>query len=113
MSTPRRSDREVDAARRNVPIVLTPTDPYTDSELTAFDVDVEGMGLIGRWAQTGERRGVVTWTDGTHAQTECPPTREAVTAAIRPSIPIRVEYDERLEARASGPRTLPGLTERP
>lgn len=109
MNTPRRPDPDVEAARRDVGMKLIPVDPDPEAEIAAFEVEVEHMGVIGRWAQTGPHKGLIIWTDGTHATTSCAPDRDSITAALRPSIPLRVEYQEHLKSKPSGTRTLPGL----
>lgn len=110
MTDKRNAEAEIQAARRAVTVDLIPTDLQQHYEIIAFDVVVEDMGLIGRWAQTGEGKGIVTWTDGSHAETgSCGADPKKIIEAIRPSIPMRVEYEERLESRGSRLRFLPGL----
>jgi hypothetical protein len=67
------------------------------------------MGQIGRWAQLHDGGGMVAWSDGSHAETDdCEGDPIRVAAAVRASIPIRTEFEERPESERRL-RLLPGL----
>jgi hypothetical protein len=99
--TTNKRDREVEAARKAAKVDLLPGDIHK-GELIAYDVVVEvggdnpplGQGLIGRWTQTRGGLGVVTWTDGSHAETgSCEGDEKKIVEAVRESIPIRVDWE--------------------
>lgn len=90
-----RNDRELVEARRTVRVDLLPTDLF-EGETVAFDIVVGGMGLIGRWSQKDGTGGVVTWTTGQSYETgACDLDAEKILAAVRGTIPIRVEEPRR------------------
>lgn len=96
-----RNEAELAEARRTARIDLLPTDPYRD-ETIAFDVVVEGMGLIGRWSQENGKGGAVTWTTGETIETgDRDLDTDKILAAVRETIPFRVE-----EATPRTPRRL-------
>ncbi len=82
---------ELDRARRTARIDLLPTDLFRD-ETAAFDVVVDGLGLVGRWSQRQGAAGEVTWTTGDVFGTgACDLDEEKILAAVRESIPFRIE----------------------
>ena len=85
------SQDEVDEARRSAVIDVLPTDLFR-GETAAFDVVVTGMGLVGRWRQKNGEGGAVIWTTGGTFQTgECDLDPTKIAAAVRPTIPYRLE----------------------
>jgi hypothetical protein len=95
---PRNSD-ELAEARRTARIDLLPTD-LSRGETAAFDVAVDGMGLIGRWSQENGDGGAVTWTTGHRFETGGRDLdQDEILAAVRETIPFRVEEER-------GPRRL-------
>jgi hypothetical protein len=90
--TPRNSD-ELAEARRTARIDLLPTDLFR-GEAAAFDVVIDGMGLIGRWSQRHGDGGAVTWTSGQRFETGPGDLDEdEIVAAVRETIPFRVEEE--------------------
>lgn len=94
MASPR-SDRsrmageavELEARRRKARVELLDADLHFKSEITAFDVLVNGA-LIGRWVRT-KSGGSVTWTDGQKVDTgSCDGEPIKIIAAVRNSAPI-------------------------
>jgi len=100
MSRPPRDNVELAEARRTARIDLLPTD-LSRGETAAFDVVVDGMGLIGRWSRRhGEGGGEVIWTTGQRFETgACDLDEDKIRAAVRETIPFRVEEER-------GPRRL-------
>lgn len=94
-----RNAAELDEARRTARIDLLPTDLFRD-ETAAYDVVVDGLGLVGRWSQRQGVGGEVTWTTGEVFGTgACDLDEGKILAAVRESIPFRVEEER-------GPRRL-------
>jgi hypothetical protein len=108
MSEAPRNERERSEARRRARIDLLPTDLYGD-ETAAFDVVVDGMGLIGRWSQKEGVGGVVVWTSGGTFETgSCNLDRDEIVAAIRGTIPYRIAKEEQPATRRFLDRLRPG-----
>jgi hypothetical protein len=91
MSRPPRNDAELAAARRTARIDLLSTDLFR-GETAAFDVVVQGMGLIGRWSQEDGDGGAVVWTTGQRFETgPCGLDQDKILAAVRKTIPVPLE----------------------
>ena len=86
-----RNSAELAEARRTARIDLLPTDLFR-GETAAFDVVVDGMGLIGRWSHRHGEGGEVTWTTGQRFETgACDLDEDKILAAVRETIPFQVE----------------------
>jgi hypothetical protein len=94
-----RNEVELAEARGRAKVHLLPTDLYRD-ETVAFDVVVDGMGLVGRWSQTRGYGGMVVWTTGESYETgSCDLDSEKIIAAVRESIPYRMAEGRQPAAR--------------
>ncbi len=77
-------------------IDLLPAERQVASETLAFDVVVESMGMIGRWAQRRGTEGSVTWTDGNTYETgACDGDPEKIVAALAESVPLPPGTEQR------------------
>jgi hypothetical protein len=101
-----KTQAELDEARRMARVDLLPADVFRD-ETVAFDVIVEGLGLIGRWSHADGPSGNVTWTTGQSFETgDCDLKEHRILAAVRETIPFGVEESRR--PRRFLDRVLPG-----
>jgi hypothetical protein len=77
-------------------IDLLPAERHFASETLAFYVVVEGMGMIGRWAQRNGTEGSVTWTDGSTFETgDCDGDPEKIVAVLAALLPVQPETERR------------------